>query len=357
MADDKESAVSYGNFQNPLGLVYRMLASGRRAAWSALFREALSIAVKPADFVLQFHERKLLKGSDSNDHPMVLIVGPPRCGTTLVYQVLSHCLNVSFPTNLSAMFPKSPLSVNRVAGKAKADFESFYGQTAGMSGPNDAFHLWNRWLGDDRYLTALELTDAQINDMKQFFHAWSGKFGKPFLNKNNRNVHCIDQLSKALPQAFFVGVFRDPICVARSLIHARETVQGDKKVGWGLQCQEQHCHDDDLGYVQDVCDQVQRNELDLHTQLNGLDQNRVVRIRYESFCENTDVSVDEIVARVPSLDRKAGAFLLGPNAFRVSQSRLLADDEEAILRKNFPCRDDLRDNESCCLSDIVSLNR
>lgn len=267
--------------------------------------------------------------------PLLLIVGPPRCGTTLVYQVLSYCLDVTFPTNFGSLFPKSPMTVNGAAGTVRADFQSFYGQTARMSGPNDAFHLWNRWLGDDRYLTRTDLSETELNEMRQFFSAWSQKFGKPFLNKNNRNVHCIDFLEKTLPQAYFIGVFRDPICVARSLIHARQTVQGDRNVGWGLQCQEQHCREDDFGYVQDVCDQVLRNDADLQKQLDRLDQDRVIRIQYDSFCKDADDCVDQVISRVPGLKLRAAADRLGKHAFHVSQSSLLSETEEEILRRNF----------------------
>jgi hypothetical protein len=40
-----------GNFQNPLGLVFRMLMSGKRAAYSSLLHEALRIAAKPIDTI------------------------------------------------------------------------------------------------------------------------------------------------------------------------------------------------------------------------------------------------------------------------------------------------------------------
>lgn len=335
MSDNKDASVSYGNFQNPIGLVYRMLTSGRRAAWSALFREALGIAAKPVDVLLQFKERRLISTCEASDAPQILIVGPPRCGTTLVYQVLSYCLDVSFPTNFGALFPRSPITVNGIADKPRADFQSFYGQTSRMSGPNDAFHLWNRWLGDDRYRTRTDQSEEEIDEMRQFFHAWSNKFGKPFLNKNNRNVHCTDYLARVLPQAVFIGVFRDPACVARSLIHARQTVQGDKKIGWGLQCQEEHCHENDLGYVQDVCDQVQRNATDLQTQLAGMNQDRVIRIQYESFCQNPDMCIDQVASRVPGLKLRDGISRLGENAFKVSTSKPLSEQEEEIVVRNF----------------------
>jgi len=313
-----------------------MLKSGKRAAWSGLFREGLGIAVKPFDALLQSRDTKRMSAAHENSLPLILIVGPPRSGTTLMYQVLAYCLDVTYPNNFSALFPRSPVTTNGVANKRRPDFQSFYGQTARMSGPNDAFHIWNRWLGDDRYVTKTDLTEEQSAQMRQFFTAWTTKYKKPFLNKNNRNVGCVDYLAKQLPNTYVVAVLRDPACVARSLIHAREVVQGDRKVGWGLQCQEERSHDESLGYVQDVCDQVRKNEADLTSRLQTIDPDRVIQFQYETFCEDPSQCIDTIVDRVPEVILRSGIDRPKAGAFQISRSKPLSDAEEAIIARNFP---------------------
>lgn len=332
----KTNKPSYGNFKNPFGLLYRMLTSGKRPAYSALFREGLGIAARPIDAVLALRERKTIQNATGPGSPLILIVGPPRSGTTLVYQAFAYCLDVTFPSNLSSVFGKSPMTVNRFAGKQSADFGSYFGQTSRMSGPNDAFHIWNRWLGEDRYTTRTDLSPEEILSMRQFFTAWTDKFDKPFLNKNNRNVQCISYLAEHLPNAFFVGVLRDPACVARSLIHARKAVQGDTTTGWGLQCQEKHCHEYPLGYVQDVCDQVMRNQSEQLDSFSKLSPERFVQIQYEQFCDRPDEIIDEVVAHIPQLQRRKDSACLGKGTFCVSRSVPLSDTEEEIIRKNFP---------------------
>ena len=42
--------------------------------------------------------------------------------------------------------------------------------------------------------------------LEGFFRVWCAEFGKPFLNKNNRNAACLGLLSEAIPQASFVVV-------------------------------------------------------------------------------------------------------------------------------------------------------
>ena len=86
---------SRGNFHNPVGLVYRMLRSGQRPAYSALFREGLRMLATPFDLLLSPFESNRLAGIREDGYPLILVAGPPRSGTTLVYQVLAYCLDVT----------------------------------------------------------------------------------------------------------------------------------------------------------------------------------------------------------------------------------------------------------------------
>lgn len=327
---------SYGNFRNPLGLVYRMLTSGKRAAWSALFREGLGKLAIPLDMLLSVSESKKLKATTNESFPIVLIVGPPRSGTTLIYQVLGYSLDVTYPNNLGGLLPRSPITASRIATKRRAEFQNFYGQTARMSGPNDAFHIWNRWLGSYRYTARMDLSEAEVEEMQRFFQTWTATHKKPFLNKNNRNAECANMLAESLPSSYFIAVRRDPVCVARSLIKAREVVQGDKTVGWGLQCQEEHSNEDPLGYVHDVCDQVQKNDQSLTDQLSKIDPQRVIEVTYESFCNDPDECIRQIADRIPGLALRPEARQFGPDEFQQSTSQRLTESEENIIQNRFP---------------------
>jgi hypothetical protein len=147
--------MGYSNFRDPVGLLRRMLASGDRAAYFTLFREALSVVMRPVDALLARSEATLLRTDPGpSDLPVLLVLGGSRSGTTLLYQTLTKCLPVSYFNNLSAAFPQSPITAgtrfNRFLPRQGADFQNYYGSVAGLDGPNDGFHIWNRWLGDDR---------------------------------------------------------------------------------------------------------------------------------------------------------------------------------------------------------------
>jgi hypothetical protein len=336
MSASPRSASSYANFRDPMGLAWRMLASRDRAAYDALGRAALAAVLRPLDRSLASVERRTLEASgESALAPLLLIVGAPRSGTTLVYQILAHALDVSYFANLSAMFPSAPLTATRLflrgRRRAGAGFQNFYGQTVGLAAPNDGFEVWNRWLGNDRYEAPAELAPEAIREMRRFLGAWTKTFGRPFLNKNNRNTACIELLAAALPEARFVVVRRDPAHVAESLVLAREVVQGSRARGWGLASRESRVVDDPLRYVDDVCDQVYEIERRLERQLAAVPGDRVFEVAFEDFCAKPAHAVLQLHRAFPEIPMTAEHVELKP--FPVAREVRLAPDESARIRE------------------------
>ena len=214
--------MQYGNFRNPFGLVSKMLLSGKPAAYAALFRAGVHLAVTPLDMLLEQVRRFPAATDSANALPLLLIVGPPRAGTTLVYQYLAQTLDVTYSSNLNSRFPRSVLFRRAHSQSTKPELASYFGQTTGLNELNDAFHIWNRWLGDDQYRTKTTLSETDALEMQQFFAAWADHAERPFLNKNNRNCHCCVVLAEALPQVHFIVVNRDPIAIVR-LTHSCKT--------------------------------------------------------------------------------------------------------------------------------------
>ena len=290
---------THANFRDPVGLAIRMLRSRDRAAYAALVLAASAAALTPLDHLLALAEERRVRAAVPSAHPLVLIVGAPRSGTTLLYQVLAHYLPVTYPTNLSALFPRAPITASRLfrPRTPRVTTHSYYGNTAGLGGPNDGFHLWNRWLGVDRYRAVETLSDAAADDMRRFFGAWTAAFDRPFLNKNNRNADCIALLGRALPEARFVIVRRDPVYVAQSLLIARQQIQGDKSRKWGLRSLDQEADQGPLGYVDSVCMQIAEIERRIDEGCRTIAPERVIGVQYERFCERPADTIADIARR------------------------------------------------------------
>ena len=288
-----------GNFQDPLGLVRRMLLSRDRAAWSALAGAGASVAAIPVDRLLANREQRLIERASAAEYPLILVVGGARTGTTVLYQLLVGHLPVSYIPNLSAAFPRAPLTATAAfMGSWDRQIKStsnYYGQTPGPRGPNDGFHVWNRWLGDDRYEALASLDSTIAEDMRRFFGAWCSLFPRPFVNKNNRNTARIGMLATALPTAVFVAISREPFFAAQSLVRARREVQGDEYIGWGLNSRDSSSHrTDSLAYLDDIADQVYRTEQMLDRQLSELSPRRMLHISYEELCADPVAVLEQV---------------------------------------------------------------
>jgi len=204
-----------------------------------------------------------------------------------------------------------------------------------LSDPNDGFLVWNRWLGTNRYEAHAELSQEAVVDMRHFFRAWTQTFGLPFLNKNNRNTMCINLLAEALPEAHFVVVRRDPVYVAQSLIHARQSIQGDKRAKWGLKSRDVHSAREPLGYIDDICDQLIEIEVRLRTQLEQVAPSRIHAIQYETFCSQPEEFLESLCESIPGIYLNRKAMDTQISEFEASKRLSVSDEELKRIRNRF----------------------
>jgi hypothetical protein len=139
---------------------------------------------------------------------------------------------------------------------------------------------------------------------------------------------CLDLLANAIPQAGFVAVRRNPLLVAQSLINAREQVQGDKSVGWGLHSHSSDTTVDPLSYVDDVCDQILGIEKQLDEQLQHVSKDRLVEITYEGFCEDPASTLRWISRAISGVSLRNDLIASELRPFEVSAKITLREDEQ-----------------------------
>lgn len=341
---EKQPAKHHGNFEDAWGLVGRMLRSGESSAIWALVLAGIGIVAKPVDALLGKREDRLLDKAGEQTGPLVFIIGAPRSGTTLAYQILAQHLDVSYFTNATALFFRSPVAGTRLLGplsqkrarKKKAGFKSYYGNSSGLDGTNDGFSIWNRWLGEDRYQAADHISDDAARNMRRFFAAWTKAFGKPLLNKNNRNADCVALLAQALPAACFIEIHRDPQWVVQSLLFARKTIQGDAGRNWGLRSNDPSivCEDP----VEQVCRQVQLIESRLSSATQDLAPHRYLRIDYETLCADPKAWVRQVASQFEGVEVADESALDQLEPFSVSKQARLDDAQVVRVRE---CLNDL----------------
>ncbi len=300
------------NFHDPVGLVRRLVRSRDPAALFAILSTGLSALAAPLDGVLALSERRIYAQATSPQRPIVIVTGAPRSGTTVVSQVLRSQLPVGYFNNLTAIFPRAPIVANRVFGRMLQPrppaFHSFYGRTRGFADQNDGLHLWDRWLGEDRYTPPTTLDAGAIDDMRRFFAAYEAALGKPLLTKNNAIATVASTIAPALPTAHFVFVRRDPSFAAQSILHAREVIQGSRRGPYGVpDPQHRIVGADATSPIEAVCAQLAYHERRMREQQTELGPARFRVVEYEEFCREPERLVESVGREVLGVGVDVGA--------------------------------------------------
>lgn len=321
------------HFRDPFGLAIRLLRSESREARYAMLSAIAAVAATPFDIVFTRFEKRRLAEAPAQRYPLLLVTGPPRSGTTLLTLALIRCLPVAYFDNLTAIFPRAPITARLWLGRARpreqTRLESFYGRTAGLAGPNDGLHLWDRWLGLDRTRIPRALEPAVGQAMQRFFAAFEAAFGGPIVAKNNNLIGCADLVAEWLPEARFICLRRDPLFLAQSLLEARLMIHGAARASYGIDDPDRPS---DLDPVTDVIRQLRFYEGLAARQRSALGA-RFEEISYESFCaspvEATQRIARETLGLAPDLD--ATRRLLPP--LSASRRRTLPLDTFARLER------------------------
>lgn len=306
-----------GNF---LKTIVSVLASRDRAAYSAVFQSALGVLAIPLDLAMSRAEHRLCRGTEAPELPVLFVCGPPRSGTTLVAQALISALNVSYFNNLTAVFPRSPITANRVFGRLlrqrAPDFHAFYGKTRGLGAVNDGLHLWDRWFPGSRNLVPDRIENA--DSMREFFGAWERHAGLPLVNKNNRLNTCAERVAPHLPTAHFVCMERSPLYLAQSLLVARQKITGDPAAPYGILPKGLAGSLADCTPEVSVARQVAYYRRESHRQSRLIGDGRFRIFSYETFCDDPGSFVADI-SRWTGIAPRPGAEL--PGRFEISDRR------------------------------------
>lgn len=224
----------------------------------------------------------------------VFIVGPPRSGTTLLYQAACAGLRVAYPTNLMVeggleTAPHLYRALARLLGRRMEvlDFTSEHGRTRGPGSPHEAGALWNRWFDDTHHLrpgaeTAMKTAIACIEEV----------FEAPFVNKNVMHVPRLVALAGALPTARFVEVRRDLAATARSIERAR--VKAGATTAWWSVKPSNTAELLGLSLADQARGQVLGVQADLARARAVVGAERFFEVEYEALCAAPRTVLDDL---------------------------------------------------------------
>lgn len=163
------------------------------------------------------------------NYPVIFIVGAPRSGTTLLYQLITNMFDVAYLSNLHAKFFGAPSYVERLVPlnlfRSKShNYQSDYGETNALFSPNECGAFWYRFFPKNVH----QIKESEVDDIKlrKAIVAFVNAAHKPVVYKNVYNILRLRTLAKVIPEAYFVVMKRDLAANIRSILRARKKAEG-----------------------------------------------------------------------------------------------------------------------------------
>ncbi|MCE9634683.1 MAG: sulfotransferase [Planctomycetes bacterium] len=296
-------------------------------------------------------EDRLVHPGDDVKRPLVLVVGAPRSGTTLMTQWLASTGAFAVPTNLLARFSRTPAVAARIqmlltdpkyairdelfdlapAGAA-GGFASDLGKTRGALAPAEFAFFWRRFLPTQeiRALGPEGVAASDVAGLRASLAAIESAFGKPLAMKGMFLQYDIADFAPLLPKAVFLHVRRGPVRNVTSLLEARERYHGDRRVWYSAKPRETESL---LGLdpVRQVAGQVVHTVRAIRRGLAAVPTERWIDVPYERFCADPRSSWDALRAKLAALGDDPGPYT-GPLNFAASRERVADAALDAEIR-------------------------
>ena len=232
-------------------------------------------------------------------YPNLFIFGPPRSGTTMMAQLLIHCLDVGYIDNLIARFWKAPLQGIRLSrlllsGRDRTSFESEYGVTSRLNDSHEFGYFWGPYLNDGLHLKAYDR--VPWDELQYRLRQIAAAFEKPVVYKNVLVGMHLKEMFEICRNSLFIRTERDPLDNALSVLKGREERFGDRKHWWSTRPPgyEKWLH---LSYYEQIARQVTRiNEL--HKAAVMKNNIPVITVHYSELCDNPGKIVSVVGERL-----------------------------------------------------------
>lgn len=265
------------------------------------------------------HRREVGAGRDlpaRADRTPIFILGAPRSGTTLLYQLLVEAFDVGYLANAHAEQPTDVARVEREqrprAGRSGSDFESTHGATRQPWGPSEAGEFWYRFFDRARHqVDDAAPEDRTIVQLRAAVRAFADACGAPVVFKNTINSLRVPALAAALPEARFLLIERDLTDNARSLLVGRAK-RGALTDWWGARPDGAE-QVDPLDPAAQVVWQARTVHAVAARELTELAPERSLHVTYDELCSAPADLVERVAtwltASGASIERRPGAQL------------------------------------------------
>ncbi len=262
----------------------------------------------------------------------LFIVGAPRSGTTLTYQVITQQLRVGYFTSIMNYFYGAPNLVSRVLkpfyNRPAPIFSSTFGKTDKILSPAENANFWFQWFPRDskqgHYVDPVDLQLEFYKDLIASVGSISCINEKPMVFKNLYLSMVVGALAQIFADARFIFVRRDRIYTCQSLFKAR--LKKTKPENWWSIKVPQYRKLLSMPLWYQVVDQVVCTENIIQDDLDRFAPSRYMTISYEDLCAQPQHVIRSIGEWLSRVGYVAYADVRLPERFCVSREKTLSDD-------------------------------
>lgn len=280
-------------------------------------------------------------------HPVVLIMGAPRSGTTLTSQWLAGLGHFAYPTNLAARFYANPYLGSRIQ-QILADhdhgnqiglqqdlaFSSALGKTEGALAPSEFWYFWRQFFqfGEIQKLSEGELAAADSRGFLKGLAGMEAAFEKPAMLKGMIMSWHIDYLNSILDKAVFLNVERDSFYNTQSLYFARQRFFGDLARWYSFKPPE-YAFLKDEPPMRQLAGQIAFTRKAIRDGLATVSEERKLTFRYEEFCEAPEGVYEALRDRLAAQGYDLPQAYDGPTSFDVTNTVKIDTADAAQIRQ------------------------
>lgn len=179
----------------------------------------------------------------SKNYPPIFIIGAPRSGSTFLYQLLINVFGFSYLSNLHCWLYGAPgvaehylLPLYKLFNSSsRLAYRSNHGHTPGLLGPSECAEYWYRFFpcSENEISSRFKSKSAQTA-FKNSIHHLENTASNTLLFKNLYNSFRIASIKKALPDALFIEIRRDPVDTGHSILKHRLQQTGRYQNWWSV---------------------------------------------------------------------------------------------------------------------------
>jgi len=241
-------------------------------------------------------EKILTSTRYAEDYQVCFIIGPPRSGTTLLFEYLTSEFECAYLSNIAQRLYRAPVAATyffRYAIRKRiGTFNSKYGQLTGLAAPSENGRIWRYWIPEaSPYFASMSNLSAQ--GLRGKISGLCRILGSPMIVKYLHFQSEIPRLKEYFPNAVFIHLERDWAENVRSILRARYKLNagsGETKwfsarpTGW-----ENYTNCDP---VEQACAQVILCHADSYRNLSN--SQNAINITYENLCNNQNETLEQI---------------------------------------------------------------